>query len=123
CCALRLKWHTATTLIMTLAGTPMNSDKLKVTVIGTGSLGKEHARIYSELASSGTVDFVGVYDMVPDTARKVAERHGITMFSSVPEAIAACDAASVVTPTATHLHVTRQLPPALKHALLEKPMT
>ena len=50
------------------------SSLLKVTVLGTGSLGKEHARIYAELAAAKKVEFVGVYDVVPETARKFAEK-------------------------------------------------
>jgi hypothetical protein len=46
------------------------SSAVKVAVIGTGSLGKEHARIYSELVSSGAVEFTGLFD----TARETAER-------------------------------------------------
>jgi hypothetical protein len=47
-------------------------DQIKVSVIGTGSLGKEHSRIYAELAAAGGVDFIGVYDAAPDASRKSA---------------------------------------------------
>jgi alpha-beta hydrolase superfamily lysophospholipase len=36
-------------------------------VLGGGSLGKEHVRIYSELAAAGLVEFCGVYDVDPST--------------------------------------------------------
>lgn len=108
---------------MTLPGTVANSDKLKVSVIGTGSLGKEHARIYAELAAAGALEFVGVYDSIADTARKVSERHRVKAFSSLAEAASASEALSVVTPTATHFELSKQLLAAGKHVLVEKPMT
>lgn len=92
-------------------------------MIGTGSLGKEHARIYSELAAGGPLDFVGVYDSASEAGRKVAERHGVRLFDSAAAAAAASDAVSVVTPTATHFELAKQFLDAGKHVLLEKPMT
>ena len=92
-------------------------------MIGTGSLGKEHARIYAELAAIGAVDFAGVFDTSTENARRIAERHGVKVFSSLQEAILASDALSVVTPTATHYEVSKQLLDAGKHVLVEKPMT
>jgi predicted dehydrogenase len=99
------------------------SGAVRVAVLGTGSLGKEHARIYAELAAAGKADFVGVYDVVADTAHKIAEKHRVRTFGSVDEAVAASDALSVVTPTTTHFELARKLLDQGKHVLLEKPMT
>jgi predicted dehydrogenase len=96
---------------------------LKVAVLGTGSLGKEHARIYAELAAAGLVEFAGVYDVVLERARKAAGAHGTRAFASVQEAAAASDALSVVTPTTTHFELARDLLAAGRHLLVEKPMT
>ncbi len=74
--------------------------KVKAGVLGTGSLGQEHARIYAELAAEGVVEFVGVYDLVPAAAKKTAEKFQARAFASVPELAAVCDALSIVTPTA-----------------------
>ncbi len=62
--------------------------KVKVAVLGTGSLGKEHVRIYAELAAANHVEFVGVYDTSTETAHKIAARHHATVFTSVAEAAA-----------------------------------
>jgi predicted dehydrogenase len=97
--------------------------KVKTGVLGTGSLGQEHARIYAELAAEGVVEFVGVYDLVPAAARKTAEKFQARAFASVPELAAVCDALSIVTPTATHFDLARNLLPQGKHLLVEKPMT
>ncbi len=92
-------------------------------VVGVGSLGKEHARVYSELAAAGVVRFAGVYDTVPETARKIADKHGVQAFASVEDAAAASDALSIVTPTTTHFKLAKALLEKGKHLLVEKPMT
>ena len=102
---------------------PPNSDKIRVSVIGTGSLGKEHARIYAELATMGGVDFVGVHDAALETGRKIAERHRVKAFGSVEEAAAASDAVSIVTPTSTHFELSKAFLKQGRHVLVEKPMT
>lgn len=99
------------------------ADTIKVAVIGTGALGKEHARIYAELAAAGQVQFVGVHDAVSETARRIAEKHRVRAFASLAEIAQASDALSVVTPTTTHFDIARQLLGQGKHVLVEKPMT
>jgi predicted dehydrogenase len=97
--------------------------KVRVAVFGTGSLGKEHARVYAELGTSGLLDFAGVYDISSGAAAKIAEKYDVTAFQSVSDATAAIDAASIVTPTNTHFELARTLLLAGKHVLVEKPMT
>jgi predicted dehydrogenase len=96
---------------------------VRVAVLGTGSLGKEHARIYAALNASGHVVFAGVHDTCPETARRVADKLGTQVFVSVLEAAEAADAVSIVTPTSTHYDLARQLLDLGKHVLVEKPMT
>jgi predicted dehydrogenase len=62
---------------------PQTTDIVKVSVLGTGSLGKEHVRIYSELAAAGKVEFAGVYDTVAETAQRLAQKYGVRAFGSV----------------------------------------
>jgi predicted dehydrogenase len=99
------------------------SNKLRVGVIGTGSLGKEHARIYADMAEAGHVDFAGVHDLASDAARKIADKYRTRYFASVQEIADTCDALSVVTPTSTHYQVAKTLLERGKHLLVEKPMT
>jgi predicted dehydrogenase len=96
---------------------------VKVSVLGAGSLGKEHVRIYAELAAAGQLEFVGVYDTAADTAQRFAQKYGIRAFASVAEAAAASDAVSIVTPTTTHFELARTLLQQGRHVLVEKPMT
>jgi predicted dehydrogenase len=102
---------------------PIPAVKVRVAVLGIGSLGKEHARIYSELAAAGHVDFIGVHDIIPETARKFAQKFHVRAFDSLVETAAASDALNIVTPTTTHFELARTLLQQRKHVLLEKPMT
>jgi len=97
--------------------------KLKVAVLGTGSLGKEHARIYAALAAAGQLEFAGVYDARPEVAKSVADKYRVTVFASAAAAIEASDALSVVTPTVTHHELARLALSQGRHCLVEKPMT
>jgi predicted dehydrogenase len=99
------------------------ASKVKVAVLGTGSLGQNHVRIYAELAAAGLVEFTGVFDANADAARKIAARHNARVFNSIAEAAAASDALNIVTPTTTHFEIAKQLLLQGKHVLVEKPMT
>ncbi|MBI5773341.1 MAG: Gfo/Idh/MocA family oxidoreductase [Verrucomicrobia bacterium] len=108
---------------MSTASSSPSTRRVRVAVLGTGSLGQHHARVYAELAAAGHVEFAGVFDSVPDTARKIAEKCGTKTFASIAEAAAASDALSIVTPTTTHFDLAKQLLQQGKHLLVEKPMT
>jgi len=94
-----------------------------VAVLGTGSLGQHHVRIYSELAAAGLVELTGVFDSQPQVAAKIAEKNKTRVFGSIAEAAAASDAINIVTPTVTHFEIAKQLLELGKHVLVEKPMT
>ena len=95
------------------------SQRVKVGVAGVGHMGKEHARIYSELQEA---ELVGVHDSNPDTARKIAAKCKTRAFGSLEEMVAAVDAASIVTPTTTHLAIAEPFLKRGKHVLVEKPI-
>lgn len=99
------------------------TSKIKVAVLGVGSLGKEHARIYADLAKSGEVDFVGVFDVATAAAQKIAAQYRIPAFATIEEALKGSDALSIVTPTNTHFELAQMAMAADKHILVEKPMT
>jgi predicted dehydrogenase len=98
----------------------MTEAKLRTGVIGVGSLGQWHARIYSELLES---ELVGVYDADRARAAEIAERYNTRAFDS-PEALAeATDAVSVVVPTDLHFDVFKRVLPFGTHMLVEKPIS
>jgi predicted dehydrogenase len=82
-------------------------------------MGKEHARIYAELAEA---ELVGVHDSDPETARKIAAKCKTRAFSSLEEMVEAVEAASIVTPTTTHLAIAEPFLRKGKHVLVEKPI-
>ncbi|HTY46611.1 MAG TPA: Gfo/Idh/MocA family oxidoreductase [Methanomassiliicoccales archaeon] len=90
----------------------------KVGVIGVGSMGQNHARIYSEIA-----DLVGVYDVDQAQSKRVADRFGVDSFASIDLLLQRVDAVSVSTITTTHLEVATKVIKAGRHLLLEKPFT
>ena len=96
---------------------------IRVAVLGVGSLGKEHARIYVDLAKTGLVEFAGIFDANAETARKIAAKSNIRVFSSTAEVVANADAVNIVTPTVTHFELAKTLLSNGKHVLVEKPMT
>jgi predicted dehydrogenase len=96
---------------------------VRVAVLGVGSLGQNHARLYAELAKAGQVDFTGIFDTHADTARKVAAKYNARSFDSIAEAAKNADALNIVTPTSTHFELAKQLLAQGKHVLVEKPMT
>ena len=106
-----------------MSATASQPAKVRVAVVGTGALGKSHARIYAELAAAGAVEFVGIHDIASNTAEEVARSHGVRAFGSVDEAAAVSDALSVATPTTTHFQLAKLLLNQGKHVLVEKPMT
>jgi predicted dehydrogenase len=96
---------------------------VRVAVIGTGSLGQHHARIYAEMAAAGTVEFAGVLDHHLDRAQGFAAKYGTRAFNSIEEAAAHSDALNIVTPTTSHFAVAKQLLELGKDLLIEKPIT
>jgi predicted dehydrogenase len=86
-------------------------------------LGKEHARLYADLAAAGQAVFAGIYDVSGPQGAKIAEKLRVRLFASLEEAMAGAEAFSVVTPTTTHFELASRLIAAGKHVLVEKPMT
>jgi predicted dehydrogenase len=105
----------------------VHSDRLiHVAVIGVGAFGRNHARVYQQLAKEGApVRLVGVVDS--DTARAdgVAGEFGCRGFGSVEQLLTThseVEAASVAVPTIHHLSVARQLMETGIDVLIEKPL-
>lgn len=91
---------------------------LKVGVIGVGLMGQNHARVYSELGN-----LVGIHDVFPDSASRVAKRLGTKAFNSIDELLANVDAVSICTPTSSHFIIAKRAIEMGKAALVEKPFT
>jgi len=92
---------------------------MDVGVIGVGTMGKNHVRVYSELKS---VDHLGVCDVNAAAAQAIAEQHGATAYPSVEELLAHVDAVSICVPTPFHAQVAGRVFAAKKHVFIEKPI-
>lgn len=92
----------------------------RIGVIGTGHIGRLHARILSEVAPG---EFCCVYDANAEAARDVARSYGIKAAASLEEFIKSVDAATLATPTPFHFSIGKQLLEAGRHVLVEKPIT
>lgn len=96
------------------------SERLRVGVVGTGYLGKFHAKIYNELPD---IDLVGIVDVNEETAQAVArECGGCAVFTDSRDLLDKVDAVSIVVPTEHHLEVARPYLEKGIHMLLEKPV-
>jgi predicted dehydrogenase len=92
---------------------------LRIAVVGTGHLGRIHARLAAQLP---TADLVGIVDPVQSTREMVAAETGTRGVASLRDLIGAIDGAIVATPTSTHLEVASELLRSGVHVLVEKPI-
>ena len=92
---------------------------LRIGVVGTGSLGRHHVRILSQLENA---DLVGLYDADPSVARAVAEEHGTRAFESLTALADSIEAAVVAVPTVEHASIGCDLLEKGVHVLVEKPL-
>ncbi len=93
---------------------------LKVGVAGVGVMGRNHARVLSDIRD---FDLTTIFDMDAITAQGVAEVHDATAVTSAEAFVAAgLDAAVVSTPNRTHADLTVALLEKGVHVLVEKPI-
>ncbi len=84
-----------------------------------GHIGKNHARVLSELPGA---DFTAVYDVDEKTAREIAAQYGARAAGSLEEFAELVDAVCLATPTPTHFELGKALLDRGKHLLVEKPI-
>lgn len=93
---------------------------MRIGVVGTGYLGRLHARITTEIPEVQAVGFVEPNDTI---AAEVQQAHGLKRFASVAELAKEIDCAIVATPTTSHFAVASELMSAGCDVLIEKPIT
>jgi predicted dehydrogenase len=94
---------------------------LKVAVIGVGSMGRNHARVYREIEH---VELVAVADTNPQTASRVGASYGVPHYTDYLTLLDECkpDLVSLAVPTGLHLEVGAELIKRGIHVLVEKPL-
>jgi len=98
--------------------------ELRIAVVGTGAFGRNHLRVYRELAAEG-VSLVAAIEADDARAEEVAEQYEIPVFATVEDALEAdlrLDAASVAVPTLHHHAVASELLAGGVDCLVEKPI-
>jgi predicted dehydrogenase len=88
-------------------------------VIGTGRLGREHARIYASLDEVGSLM---LYDQDGSRAGSVAAEFGARTCSTIEELLDGSDVASVCTPATNHYPTASIACRKGVHILVEKPL-
>jgi predicted dehydrogenase len=93
----------------------------RVAVVGTGVMGRNHARVLNELAG---VDLVGVADSNVDAACQVAAHHSTRGYGSLKELLEKerPDAVTIAVPTENHHEAVLEALAAGCHVLVEKPI-
>src|ERR1700736_2394508 len=93
---------------------------IRAGIVGVGSIGKNHARIYSELPG---VKFSAILDTNRETADAISRERGVPVATTLEEFASLTDAVTVATPTPHHYEVGKFLLAQGKHLLIEKPIT
>ncbi len=94
-------------------------DKVKVAVIGTGYLGRQHVRVLSQLKN---VDLVGVVDTNIETARAVADEFSTEAHQNYAALLGKISACSLAVPTQEHATIGIELLTHGVDVLVEKPI-
>lgn len=94
---------------------------LKAAVIGVGTMGRHHQRVYRDLEGVG---LVAVADARPEVARAEGARYGATPYTDHRAMLARerPDLVSIAVPTGEHHRVTLDALEAGCHVLVEKPI-
>ena len=93
--------------------------KVRVAVVGAGNFGRNHARVYRELADA---ELVGIVDSNPACAEQVAQEFSTEVFPDIESLAGRVDAASVAVPTVDHARVGCRLLDLGIDVIVEKPM-
>ena len=88
-------------------------------VIGVGSLGRHHARIYNTLEESATIL---LYDCISERAESAAREFGGEVCDNIDELLDRCGAVSICTPATHHFETAMSAFGRGVHTLIEKPI-
>jgi len=92
---------------------------MKVGVIGTGVMGKNHVRVFSRIRET---ESIYVYDPVKSNTDAL-KRFGVIVCSSMNDILRHVDAVSICVPTQHHYKVAQEVIEKKIHCLIEKPIT
>ena len=92
-------------------------NQIRTGVIGVGSMGQNHARIYNDISN-----LIAVSDPNEKQGREVAQRFGVDWYGDYREMLDKIDAVSIAVPTTLHKVVAKDVSKAGVNLLVEKPL-
>lgn len=95
-------------------------EQVRIGVIGTGRMGQNHCRVYSNMRHA---KFVGVCDVNGDLGKDVARKFEVSYFRDVDSLLENVDAVSICTPTPEHYELVKRCLERNIHVMVEKPFT
>ncbi len=105
-----------------------DTSTIRVAVIGVGSFGRNHARVYADLQKNPApglkVELAAIVDADKSRAEEVAKEFGAKVYSSIEEMLqwGKIQAASIAVPTVAHLKAAQPLLEGGVDVLIEKPL-
>lgn len=95
-------------------------EKIRIGVIGAGSMGRNHIRILS--TEKGPFEFAGFYDADQNRAAEIAKQFSVTASPSMAALLEQVDAVTIAAPSSLHREVVLEAAWRGVHALVEKPL-
>ena len=95
----------------------VNFSNIRTAVIGAGSMGKHHARVYSEIS-----DLAFIVEPNEKLGKEVATKYGAKWLSNYEDLYDKVDAVSIVVPTTLHREIFEDLCLANINIIVEKPL-
>ena len=96
----------------------MEIQDIRTGVIGTGSMGQNHARVYSEVSN-----FIGIFDLDSEQSKSISKKYSCKNFNSLDSLLSEVDAVTIAVPSKYHNEVFTKVIENEKHILIEKPLS
>ena len=94
-------------------------ERLRIGVIGTGHMGRNHVR---NLAEEARFELVGIYDKSEEQAKKIAKQYDTRAFGDLDALLEQVQAVVVAVPSSLHKQIGQKVAERGVHALIEKPL-
>jgi len=97
----------------------MLDGKVRTAVVGAGKMGAIHAKVYDRLPQS---NLVAVVDTDTAKAKRLAQKYNCSHYTDCSDILGKVDAATIATPTVTHLELAKIFIKNKVAVLIEKPL-
>jgi predicted dehydrogenase len=95
-------------------------NKIKIGIIGTGSMGKNHLRVVNSISE---FELTAAADVNSENIREACQHYHIKEFSDYRHLTEWVDCIGIATPTESHYEIAKYFILAGKHVMVEKPFT